>query len=296
MNYRVIRPSLALARHVHHYWVFEDAGTSHSEIILPDGCVELMFQLDGCLLGTVAAEVSPAYPISSLLGQLRRGISVRTTGRVSLFGVRIRPAAARDLFRFPQRELADRVLAIEDLWGFAGRSLEQQVLESADDRKRVSAVERALLGRIRGQGPAEAVGLALRAIVASGGTMRLDRLASQTASSCRQLERQFQEQIGLTAKTFSRIVRFQRTLQVIERDKAAWASLAAECGYYDQSHLIREFRDFTERTPSDYLRHAAEVSRLSGGSGPGFVGFLQDFSGGADYFGFTTHRRVVWQA
>jgi AraC-like DNA-binding protein len=227
---------------------------------------------------------------------MRQGIIVDTSGPVRLFGIRVRPGASYNIFGISQCELTDRVLALEDIWGRGcGAALEQHVLDARNDLDRVTAIEQTLLRCLRVDSLADAVTTALSAILSGGGSVTLGWLASEVGSSDRNLERLFREYVGLSPKTFCRIVRFQRALRSLEEAGEGWAAIAADCGYYDQSHLIRDFREFARQTPSAYLRHAAEISRYAGRSRARFVGFLQDFSGRADYLGFATCRRLVWR-
>jgi methylphosphotriester-DNA--protein-cysteine methyltransferase len=77
--------------------------------------------------------------------------------------------------------------------------------------------------------------------------------ASQLGVSPRQLERRFKAHVGISPKYFARIRRFQRVFPAMEEDSAGWVDAAADCGYYDQAHLIRDFRDFAGEPPSHLL-------------------------------------------
>ena len=68
-----------------------------------------------------------------------------------------------------------------------------------------------------------------------------------------QLERRFLWEVGLTPKRLSRIVRFQRAIDLLRTTDERWAAVALDCGYYDQAHLNREFRDFAGQSPGQYL-------------------------------------------
>jgi transcriptional regulator GlxA family with amidase domain len=90
------------------------------------------------------------------------------------------------------------------------------------------------------------------------------QLADWLGLSPRQLERRFRNEVGLSPKLFSRMQRFQRVFQKMEEPDISWVDAAVSCGYYDQAHLIRDFREFSGRTPSalvteefDLMRHFA---------------------------------------
>jgi transcriptional regulator GlxA family with amidase domain len=73
--------------------------------------------------------------------------------------------------------------------------------------------------------------------------------------SGRQLERRFMSEVGLGPKLLCRILRFQQVFPAVERADKNWARIAADCGYYDQAHLIRDFRQFAGQTPSVLFDH-----------------------------------------
>jgi AraC-like DNA-binding protein len=102
------------------------------------------------------------------------------------------------------------------------------------------------------------------------GTLSVRELARQGGISERQLEREFNDIVGLAPKIFSRILRFQRVFQAFEQN-AKWVDVALECGYYDQPHLIADFRQFAATTPTTFdlgqfelSRHFLRKSRMSG--------------------------------
>jgi transcriptional regulator GlxA family with amidase domain len=92
---------------------------------------------------------------------------------------------------------------------------------------------------------------ALDLILRSNGAAQVEDLASNAAISRRHLERVFLRKVGIGPKLFSRIVRFQHLLRAPQSD---WALMAADSGYFDQAHLIRDFREFTGQTPMAWRR------------------------------------------
>jgi AraC-like DNA-binding protein len=123
-------------------------------------------------------------------------------------------------------------------------------------------VEAALLSRLDHRNKANESTLgAVQLILRSGGLLPIEMIGSEVGISARQLGRRFETVIGLSPKLLSRIVRFQRLFRLIEsRRFTNWALLALECGYYDQSHLIRDFRAFTGSEPTSYFSQPNEIS------------------------------------
>jgi len=194
---------------------------------------------------------------------MRRHLLIAPTGRVQLVGVRFWPGGAWPFLRLPQDEIADRVIALDQVWGSMARELESRIREAPTKSAVVREIETALLARLsqfRGQDEAEARAIAL--ILRSGGCMPIDILAEEMGVSFRKLDRRFNTRVGLPPKTLCRIIRFQRALKMIERDNArpGWVKIALECGYYDQSHFIREFKAFAGTEPTTYFSEPTVMS------------------------------------
>jgi transcriptional regulator GlxA family with amidase domain len=92
--------------------------------------------------------------------------------------------------------------------------------------------------------------------VARWGNVSLDGLIHQTGLGVRQFERRFLDGVGLRPKLLARICRFQGVLQALEAGPGRWAGVAADCGYYDASHLIRDFRELAGDPPSRIVEQA----------------------------------------
>jgi AraC-like DNA-binding protein len=89
----------------------------------------------------------------------------------------------------------------------------------------------------------------------------IDALVARAGASLRQLERQFQEDVGLTPKTFSRIVRLQAALRRVRQERAL-TEVALACGFYDQAHMTRDFRELASMSPGAWQSHAGDLAPL----------------------------------
>jgi len=126
----------------------------------------------------------------------------------------------------------------------------------------VAMIEKVLAAMLHGSKPeSRLLGLAAEAI-ARAGRVTVDKLAAGAGISSRQLERRFLSEVGIGPKLLCRILRFQHVFRAVDRHAGSWAAVAADCGYFDQSHLIRDFQQFAQQTPAvlfaqpDGLTHA----------------------------------------
>lgn len=152
-------------------------------------------------------------------------------------------------------ELADRIVALEDLWGEAAKQRLCDELAAATDTAAASVVlartiaERLTTTRRVDPRTATALAAADRLVHANVNQVALDLGVSE-----RHLRRLFHDVLGLGPKAFARLARFQRALVAARTDtRASWAGVAVAAGYYDQAHLIAEFRAIAGVTPRAFL-------------------------------------------
>ncbi len=256
MRYREIRPPEKLAQSVECFWTLEGrapAGPAAPERVLPDGCIELIFNF-----GEPFAEHGPRgmarQPRFFAVGQMDRPIRIAPTGRVDLLGVRFQPSGAFSFLQLPVHELTGRVVPLEDVARPKDRPLLQRMREGQRLSERARTFEKLFLSRTQENGHGDpGVDGGVYELLRAGGCVRVEGLAQVAGLSRRQLERRFRERVGIGPKLLSRILRFQRVLRAFEA-AANWAGAAADCGYYDQSHLIRDFRQFTGECPTAIAR------------------------------------------
>ena len=218
--------------------MLQDAPPGEVQRVVPDGRPELILNLRHPF-EMLRDGVWQAQPRCFLAGQITGPLLLRATGASHIMGVRLRPAGASQVLGMPAQELTGRCIALEDLG-----------LKTLADQSDLGGIEQALLARWPGQ-PDWLVDEALRLLA---GSTDVAAVASRLGVSSRHLERRFKERVGIPPKLFARIRRFQRVFPAIENLDAGWVDAAAACGYYDQAHLIRDFRDFAGEPPAALLR------------------------------------------
>jgi AraC-like DNA-binding protein len=195
-------------------------------------------------------------------GQVTSPLLLRPTGRVAVLGVRFLPHGASALFGVPQHELAGLTLGIDLLSPRLKQDLERVQDSAPDLHAAADAVQRVLQRWMRPERIDPRVRFAVERIDRGHGVIGMDALARAAGMSRRHLERQFLAAVGVTPKRLARIVRFQHAVQCLRGsdDRRAGAETAAACGYADQSHFIRDFREFAGCSPSEHLRRNGELT------------------------------------
>jgi AraC-like DNA-binding protein len=181
----------------------------------------------------------------------------------------VHPLAARRLFGLPAAELARMSLEGEDVLGRAAPRLRERLAEAVDWDERFAIFgEEMGLGRDAAvAGPRPEVVEAWRLLTASRGRIRIGELAERVYLSRRRLSTLFAAEFGLTPKEAARTMRFTHAVarigEAVRGGALDLAAVAAECGFADQPHLDREFRDFAGTSPSGWI--AEEFPNIQAG-------------------------------
>jgi AraC-like DNA-binding protein len=205
-------------------------------------------------------------------GVYLRPVRVRHEGSAQGIQVNLEPTALRRLTGIPAGELRERTVGLEDLFGRSAALLAEELYELRDSAARFAALDRALLKQFEAAPPHPRpdVEWAWRLLRASGGRIPIEELARRLGCSRRHLARRFAEDVGATPKQAARLIRFEAARRRVQAaagadrlvaagadrlvsagaDRAPLARIAAECGYADQAHMAREFRELAGAPPT----------------------------------------------
>lgn len=266
MRYSEIPPSPVLRRYVQCYWTLEAAreAAAPPEPVMPDGRIELIFNLADPFQRFHANGYVETQPLSIVAGQMRNCAMIGPSGAIDLFGVRFTHAGASPFFSFPLNELTDRIVDLKAVLGAGCRQTEERLNEARTLKQRVAVIESALLRLLsKNTGLDLIVENASRIITGNKGLAAIDRVTEALGVNERTLERRFQQKFGLSPKRFSRIIRFQNFLSAARTGHSRdILDTALSFGYYDQAHLIREFREFSGKTPLAFFGSEYKLSEV----------------------------------
>ena len=257
----LLQPPPELADAIEFCWHVDGSDAGEVTRILPRGNSHLMFNLgaDQRVLDLHGVRDPQVHRHAWFSGQQQRFLDIDSTGPSCLTGVRLRTLGAWRVLGLPQHALADQVLDLDAVLGDSMLALRQRLLDATAPETRLALFEHWLLERVRRQPPAHyAVRWAERRLRETGGGIEIAELAGELGYSRKHLVSLFQREVGLTPKALARVLRFSQALgRLRECDAPRWDELALECGYYDQSHLIREFQSFAGHAPTSFLRQAS---------------------------------------
>jgi AraC-like DNA-binding protein len=256
-----------VASHVSCFWTLEGeiVGQAGTDRVIPDGCPELIWNLADRFLRQDEGSEWRRQEAEMLVGQLTRPIRLVPGRAVCLVAVRFRPGALGSfLGGIHAVELTELDVALKDAVGRRLEWIGERLHALPTAEARIQCLERALGSDLARATPVDAaVMAAVDWIVESHGTVRIEALARRVGLGRRQLERRFLIAVGITPKRLCRITRFQRLLSLLSRgDAAGWTGLAFRCGYYDQAHLARDFRELAGCAPGEYLAEGVSFGDL----------------------------------
>src|SRR5262249_22669878 len=242
------------------------AAEQRTERLRPTGRLELAINLRQNELRMCDAE--RPENCSRLSGAIVSGASGRgfTPAEDSfIIGVHFKPGGAFPFLGLPAGDLADSHVDLETLWGLPARRLRERLCEAGTSAERGGLLQEALLLRLCHdveQHYAVSAALEMFGKIQPRPTIR--EAAKYLGLSERRFIQVFKAEVGIRPKLFSRIKRFQQTRSFIQQNPSPdWASLALDLGYFDQSHLIREFLEFSGLSPTDYLnRHKSLIEHI----------------------------------
>lgn len=218
---------------------------------LPDGRMTLVFRVieegrrgDVCVVG----------PRTRALFKDAAGVARATV-------IQLKPGWSTPLLGVGASALIDRIVPLEDIWGRAGSDLCFDLLATRSAPEVVDLLSRAIALRARHTFEPSSARLARRAVhLLEGGESRVERVAEQLGVTARHLRRAFVESVGISPKDYARAARLQRAVRMASTSKD-WGRIARDAGYYDQAHLIADFRELVGLTPGAFVKRPLQGRR-----------------------------------
>jgi AraC-like DNA-binding protein len=223
---------------------------------VPSGIVPVIINL-GPPYGVIdtSGRMQPRYLGSFVAGLHDSFALIESGGFAICLQFNLSPLGAYQFLGVPMHTLTNRVIELDDILGTTASRLTAQLQDAPDWETRFGILDAFIANRLASaKSPSPGIRWAWRQLNEAGGLIDVGSLASELNCSHKHLITQFRREIGLPPKTLARIVRFSRVSRILKRnDVTNWALIAQRCGYYDQAHLIRDFREFAGSTPGEYL-------------------------------------------
>lgn len=258
MRYYSIQPPNTLKNFVRCFWILESETVGYVHRSMADVCAEMVFHYKGEFDELLEEKVEPCFR-SGVQGQSDNIKRFSINRGFGIFGVYFYPHTIPLIARVCATDLTNKMIDLQSLLGKTGRELEERMMLAPSNSERVSIITKFLEHTLVHHTVSNRSMLkAANYIIDTNGQVRVENLAERFSLSQRQFERTFKKHTGFSPKLFSRIVRFHSTMQHYGHRDKSLTEIAHACGYYDQSHFIHEFRQFSGHDPKSYFFKTAE--------------------------------------
>lgn len=257
MSFVSYRPGPPLNEFVEYLWLIEGGQAPRLEKILPSGTIELVVNLKNDEIHIHDPEQPDQFKRFSgalFSGAYERSFICNAQQHEAILGVHFKAGGAFPFLGAEARELTNAHANLLDLWGRAGLELRERLCTVTSPTERFRIMDATLRSRLQNHTSEELpIQIALKMIAAVGRKASLRDASRDFGLSQRRFIQIFNSLVGLNPKVFCRILRFQQARVLAEKPvRPNWAELAVTCGYFDQSHLIKDFKEFSGSTPKLY--------------------------------------------
>ncbi|MBO6522335.1 MAG: helix-turn-helix transcriptional regulator [Balneolaceae bacterium] len=254
MLYDRIEPELSLTNLIDCYWVIESNDrTPRQQKIIPDGFPEIIFHYRD----PYRIKLSGEWELQTkklFAGQIRNHFLLENTGSSGMIGIKFKPAGLTKLFGIDMQNYTDNVADLDSVLESEFHFVSEILLSPTPYFEKVDVLNQFFTKKKAGNTKSsQIIEQTLELISENNGVISVSELTSTLDVGERKLERLFNKYVGLSPKFYSRIIRFNYIFQVIQKKKLSWSEVAHLSGYYDQSHFISNFQEFTGEDPSSYF-------------------------------------------
>ncbi|WKG06318.1 helix-turn-helix domain-containing protein [Mycolicibacterium sp. HK-90] len=263
MRYIRQPPAVALRDSVDHLWCIADGPTYPAERILPTGTTELVINLAADVITITNHQGPQQFSGVTVSGPYTGPFDIDAREHTAMVGVHFKPGGVRAVLGIAPHELLDAHLDLDALWNRAA-DLRARICAATSTAQRLAIVESALLTHSRnGPEPTREVSFAMDALRVGSRQPSIHALAREVGFSHRRLIQLFTDQVGMPPKRFARLQRFRHAHDDVYSAPSSphWPTFAIEHGYADQSHMIREFQEFSGMTPAEQRRRSVYAAK-----------------------------------
>ena len=257
MLYRSYRPGPPLNEFIDYLWLIDGGQAPRLEKILPCGMMELVINLKHDEINIHDPTQPERYRRFSgavISGTYSRSFICNAVQHESIMGVHFKPGGAAPFLNADATELANAHANLSDLWGRSALELRERLCMVGTPQQRFRIMEAVLQRRLHNHTSSQLhLDFALRMFATRDKETSVRNVSRELGVSQRRFIQIFSAHVGLAPKLFCRISRFQQARVLAEKFEAPdWATIAVTCGYFDQSHLIKDFKEFSGSTPGIY--------------------------------------------
>lgn len=247
-----INPDIRLRPYVRYFYILKNLDDIEV-LTFPTGCPQIIFHKKSPLFIPELSVFQDRFTIS---GQVNFPAHVASRSGTEMIVAVFHPHTIGTFIQTPPSAFYNREIAGYDLENSVINKLAARIFDTEDNNICVRIIEKWLLHKLVSARPdiySERMAMAIRALM-NNPSEKINSLASKCCLGPKQFSRVFNAHVGMMPKEYARIVRFQKVLWMLQNDCRDYTEIAFSCGYSDQSHFIREFREFSTLTPTSIPR------------------------------------------
>lgn len=261
MIYYTIPPSEKLKEFIKFFWVLESK-ESYTHVSMPDVCPELLFHYSGRFDELIDNSKSQKSFTAGVHAQTNQSRKFFIDSAFGMFGVSLYPYAIPLLFGISAKELTNETPDLNSLLKEEGLRLEEEIGNAINSNQRIKIIEKFIVKKLASTHQNSVpVFKAIQDIIETKGLITVKKVARNYFLSERQFERKFLHYAGFSPKLFSRIVRFHAAMAQYGTRGKSLTTIALECGYYDQSHFIHDFQEFSGLNPTYFFSGNSDATK-----------------------------------
>jgi len=261
--FETYEPSGPIDALVESIFYFKDFEPDHSiERVVPTGHVYAIFELDGIERHTFdneTLEPNASFRSAWVSGVHRNYISISAHQHSEMFVIQFKAYGACPFLHLPMSQVADTVVAGSDILDGELLGLREELITATSSAEKFALAVAWLESRYDEKLVAPKSIVDVVELLQAEPASKLTEVVGRYTSTQKHLISQFKKYIGVTPKHYQRVLRFNDVFNQMQNDQfLSWSDIAHLCGYADQSHFIREFRNFSGFNPESYLKEDFE--------------------------------------
>jgi AraC-like DNA-binding protein len=260
MIFKAHIPSFPLSQFIEAFIYFERARHAHTvDRFLPNGDTEILIDFHDSpqyIYDNETLKEIQACTHVWTSGVRTEPITIPSGNGAAMMVISFKKGMAAPFFPFPMEEIRDSVVDADLVWGREFGMLRERLLEEKDVEQRFLVVEEFLVSRFSSVLKLNpCVAFAVNEMIERPDAISIARMNDKIGYSKKHFAEMFRKQIGVTPKAYLKIMRFQKAVKTIDAaENIDWATVAFDCGFYDQAHFINDFKHFSGFTPVEYSR------------------------------------------
>jgi len=254
---RIIQPKNELRPYVRYYWMLE-SDEPFNVLTFPIGCPQIIFHRKAPLYIPELNSTQNKFTIS---GQVNFPSHIQSDGNLDMIVAVFYPHTIEMFIDTPPSAFYNREISGYEIDNQQLNEIATKIFDCQSRDESLDILERWLLGKANPTLNMRRIGCSIRELMCDP-AVSVNVLADNACLSKKQYERVFREQVGMNPKEYARVVRFQKSLRMLQCGSRDYAYIAYHCGFADQSHFIRDFKVMSGHTPKSLLSHCVPYSDL----------------------------------